>query len=63
VHNNERAILKQVSAVAEPSNLLKNVSETRSRSIVIEGLAKMLKLCPSGSNRLLIKNKAAFTHD
>jgi hypothetical protein len=47
VHNNERAILKQVSAVAEPSNLLKNVSETRSRSIVIEGLAKMLKLCPS----------------
>jgi hypothetical protein len=47
VHNNERAILKQVSAVAEPSNLLKNVSETRSRSIVDEGPAEMIKLCPS----------------
>jgi hypothetical protein len=44
VHNERDT---KVSAVAEPSNLLKNVSETRSRSIVDEGLAKMLKLCPS----------------
>jgi hypothetical protein len=57
-NNNERAILKQVSAVAEPSNLLKNVSETRSRSIVVRGNETFVR---PGSNRLLIKKRQLYT--